>query len=494
LEEKALKIDTEIFKKIIVMIMKNVLFIAILLISVNTNAQTCACEKEFLYIKNIVEQNFAGFPDRIKALSKNAYKKKTDELLSLTHNKFASDNCLLVISRYLDLFKSNHLGFSSNFDVYKIDTGFVNERPLFELKDEQLVKLKQSRSWEGIYFFTHDSSYKIAVIKDPTPLHDYVGVIIESKLPTWKKGMIKFEGKLVNDSLLMGLLYMRNHRPKREGFGLNDNNTKISGDWRREGTAKIEVPRSSTAGTNPPPIDAKRLTDKTFYIKIASFDPDFKPTVDAILKANENLLNSTPNLVLDLRDNGGGSDNVWESLVPYLYTGPIKNIGVDVLATEFNISGWKKYPKNENLSKENINGIRDKIAKMENAKGHWVNIANDEVDSSMKPKPFPEKIVILINKWCGSSTEELLLVARQSSKVILVGQNTIGNLDYSNVVQTPFSCFPYILRYATTRSRRLDIHQGIDNIGIAPKYRLKEDADWVKEDADWIKEALKILE
>ena len=35
-------------------------------------------------------------------------------------------------------------------------------------------------------------------------------------------------------------------------------------------------------------------------------------------------------------------------------------------------------------------------------------------------KGLSKKIVILINKWCGSSTEELLLAARQSSKVILV--------------------------------------------------------------------------
>jgi len=95
--------------------------------------------------------------------------------------------------------------------------------------------------------------------------------------------------------------------------------------------------------------------------------------------------------------------------------------------------------------------------------------------------------VILINRWRGSSTEELLLAARQSSKAILVGENTIGNLDYSNVVEVPFSCYPYTLVYPTTCSRRLDIYQGIDNIGIAPKYHLSESADWIKE-------ALKILE
>ena len=124
---------------------------------------------------------------------------------------------------------------------------------------------------------------------------------------------------------------------------------------------------------------------------------------------------------------------------------------------------------------------------MEKAKGHWVKQNDDETESSFNQKPFPKKIVILINRWCGSSTEELLLAARQSAKVILVGENTVGNLDYSNIVRVPFSCYPYTLVYATTRSRRLNIHQGIDNVGIAPKYRLPEGADWIKE-------ALKIVE
>lgn len=180
------------------------------------------------------------------------------------------------------------------------------------------------------------------------------------------------------------------------------------------------------------------------------------------------MLNSTPNLILDLRDNGGGSDNACEGLIPYFYTQPIKMIGADILASETTISAYKKYLDDKNLSKADFDNINNKVARMEKAKEQWVRNNEDETDSSLQPKPYPKKIVILINKWCGSSTEELLLAARQSSKVILACENTVGNLDYSNIVQIPFSCFPYTLVYPTTRSRRLNTHQGIDNIGIAP--------------------------
>lgn len=206
-----------------------------------------------------------------------------------------------------------------------------------------------------------------------------------------------------------------------------------------------------------------------------------------MFQANNVLLNSTSNLILDLRDNGGGSDDSWSGLIPYLYTQPIKSIGVDLLATETTISAYKRLLQNEKLSKQTVADINSKIARMEQAKGQWITGNKDEIDSSYTPKSFPKKILILINRWCGSSTEEFLLAAKQSSKVILAGENTIGNLDYSNVVKVPFSCYPYSLLYATTRSRRLNIHQGIDNIGIAPEYHLSESMDWIKE-------ALKIVE
>ena len=466
--------------------MKSILTVGMLLMIINGRAQRCNCENEFLYVKNTVEQNFAGFNDRLKTITRKNYDKQVGDLLKLTHNKFASDNCLLIINNYLDIFKSHHLGVYSSSDPFKTDTDFVNHRPLFSITEKEIERLNQSKTWEGVYYSTYDSSYKIAVVKDPTPLHDYIGVMLDSKLPTWKKGMIKFEGKLVNDSLLEGLLYMRNERPKLESFLLWDNNNRISGDWRRIGVAKKQIPQVTSTQKQYATIDAEKLTPNTLYLKIGSFDADYKPQIDSLLHANDTILNSTANLILDLRNNGGGSDNSWNGLTPYLYTQPIKSIGADLLATKTTIAAYKKYLDNKNLSEEALTNINNKIAKMEHAEGKWITGNEDETDSSYTPKSSPGKILILINKWCGSSTEEFLLAAKQSSKVILVGENTIGNLDYSNVVEVPFSCYPYTLLYPTTRSRRLNVNEGIDNIGIDPQYHLAEFADWIKE-------ALKIL-
>lgn len=443
----------------------------------NAHAQTCDCEKELLHTKQFIEHNYAGFGDKLKFIGKKEYEKKAGELLKLS--KTAKENCLLIVSQYLDIFKDNHIQVGSAFDAARYDSAYISNRPLVNIPAEKIETLRRSTTHEGIYNFNFDSTYTIAVYKDKTALHDYVGVLIDSKLPHWKKGMLKFEGKLVNDSLMKGTLYMRNHMPKVDWFFLGKNS--IGGDWQREGTKREKFV------SNYQPVASKKLSDKTFYIKISNFNPSNYKLIDSLFKANQETLSSTPNLVLDLRGNGGGADFAYAPILPYIYTGPVRTIGVDVLATEDNITGWKKILNDEDIPEDSKRSIRAMIEKMENNKGRLVNISDDEIDSSYKQQVYPHKVAILINRGCASTTEQFLLHAMQSSKVILMGENTDGTLDYSNMRDASFSCMPYTLHYATTRSRRLDVGQGIDDTGIAPNKVLPPGADWIAE-------AVKILE
>ncbi|AEV98033.1 hypothetical protein A4D02_14660 [Niastella koreensis] len=467
--------------------MKYLLITAMLLGALNLGAQTCSCEKEFLYVKNIVENGFAGFPDYIKKNTEAGYKKKVDQLLKLTHYKFSYDNCPLIIGQYLDLFKSYHLSYWPGFTGWEMDTAFIIQRPLFEVSDRDINRLKKSRSWEGIYN-VFDSTMKIAVIKDPTPLHDYVAVVLESTRPLWKKGMVKWEGKLINDSTLRGVSYIRNHRAKADKLFLRDSSKMISWDWLREGFHQTKIDPAAYPVNKPSPvIDARSLSANTFYIKMASFGQAAKRPIDSILKANEQLLNTIPNLILDLRDNGGGGDECWWPFIPYCYTNPYNDVGADLLVSDSTIAFCKKQLENKRLSKSEIDYCTRIIARMESAKGPWVTSDEDKVVTSFTEKAFPKKVIIIADRWCGSSTEEFLLMAKQSKKVTIVGENTVGNLDYSNIMTTPFSCLPYTLVYATTRSHRIDLGQGIDNVGIAPNIYLPANKSWIEE-------ALKIAE
>lgn len=444
------------------------------------HAQSCDCAKELSWIKNFMETNYAGFNDKIKERNNGWYKKRTDSLLALAKSYYPEEKCLLIISHYLDGFNDDHIQIRPNFGPIKIDTSYISRNEIVEISPATLSALKNSHGVEGIYNFRFDSSYKIAIIKSKTALRDYAGVLLESKLLQWKRGMLKFEMKPAGGNIYKGILYIRNHLPKPQYYQSAEN--YFGGDWLRDG-----APVNDKAFGEFIPVDARKISNQTFYLKIQSFEPWNAHDIDSVMKLYEAILKSTPNLILDLRGNGGGSDFTFEPLLPYLYTKPVKNIGVDVLATEANINGWKEILNDKDLPEENKNTIKGMISSMEANKGGWVNIADDGIDSGYTVMAYPKKIAILIDNGCASTTEQFLLAAKQSSKVILMGEASSGTLDYSNMRAVDFPCMPYILNYATTRSRRLNIGQGIDVTGIKPKISLSAKADWIKE-------ATKILE
>lgn len=453
--------------------MRILLFFSIALLSIHyAGAQTCSCEMEFRHIKDFMEANYAGFKDKVAQMSQAGYGRLVKDYLAYSKGPHSTEKCLLIIASFLDHFRDEHVSVGHSFDPTLVDSFFVSQRELINIPERRLRELQKSTTPEGIYYFKHDSSYKIAVIKDKTPLHDYIGVIVSSKLAGWKPGMLKFEGKFINDSVLKGVLYMRNQLPKVEWFWLGKD--FIGGDWQREGTVAAQA-----RSFHYEPVASRKLDKNTLYIKIASFGASNAKNIDSIMALNKDNLSSMPNLVLDLRDNGGGSDFTFGSLLPWLYTGPVRNRGADVWSTDSTIAGWRRTLDDPDLPASSRDQVNNIIGMMEAHKGQFVNYNPDVVDSSMTPRPYPSKVFILINRGCASTTEQFLLAARQSAKVKLLGQNTSGTLDYSNVRETKFLCMPYILAYSTTRSRRVDNHEGIDNVGIKPDHYLDLSADWV---------------
>ena len=238
-------------------------------------------------------------------------------------------------------------------------------------------------------------------------------------------------------------------------------------------------------------FEAKPLNESTIYFNIPSFSWESKPTIDSLFASNKFNLSKSSNLILDLRNNGGGSDDVYSIISPYLYTQPIKGIGVDMYASNDNIKGWELILQDPNMPVESKPEIQKMIDKMKLQVNQNVNIVEDGIDSSYTPLLFPKNVVILINEGCASSTEQFLLEAIQSKKVTLLGQNTSGTLDYSNVRESDFCDMPYRLWSPTTRSRRIDIGAGIDGIGIKPNIYLTENQDWIEGALNFLNAKLK---
>ena len=65
---------------------------------------------------------------------------------------------------------------------------------------EQYLKTGKHHSLEGIYT-SYDNRYKIAMIKNKTRKHDYIGVVVDAENPYWHKGEVKFTFKVSGEQL-----------------------------------------------------------------------------------------------------------------------------------------------------------------------------------------------------------------------------------------------------------------------------------------------------
>jgi hypothetical protein len=444
-------------------------------VSFNSFGQACNCSQEFNYVKDKIEKNYAGFKDKVNSKTEATYWKRTQVALEQSRSIRTPAHCIYLINDWLTFFKDGHIQVGRNRISKDIEKSKLQERihaiERISLSNEQLTNLKNTKGITGIYW-NEDSTSRIAVIRNKTLFRDYAGVVISSKPGIWSPGQVVLELKSGQDTL-KGIMYDKYYIPTNVSLQIKGN---ALGSFKREGSEQ-----SSKELVSEATVASKVLSTKTLYIKISTFNQSNARNIDSLFKANQSNLSKMPNLILDLRNNGGGADFAYSPIIPYIYTNTFRNIGADVLSTDDNIAGWAAIATTDGLPTDQKVFISEVIEKMEQRKGKLVSFSDDRNVSLDSVKPYPQQVIILINKNCGSTTEEFLLLAKQSSKVTLLGEHTAGVLDYSNMRGADFSCMPYMLYWATSRSRGIDAGIAIDNIGIRPDKILRTEQNWIDE-------------
>jgi hypothetical protein len=460
------------------------------------SAQDCHCSDEFQFLVRYMEKNYAGFRDKGTGENRFSYDSVTADIAVRAALVRKPGFCVALMKEWLRFFRDGHnyiTTASANADQpASANTTGAEPVEVIRLTPQTLSLLKARRKGvEGIYH-TSDSTYTIAIIQNKTADRDYAGVIVTSRAPTWKRGQVKLELRQIDGQRFMACGYLRDHSIDPEIFHF-DGRSFGDGVWIRDGTpaARALGDRSQAAlathGRSPAvqqqwqTVQARRISAQTYYIGIGSFDESNTWPVDSLFHADSAILASVPNLILDLRGNDGGSDFVYSPLLPWLYSGPVTMAGIDVLATDDNVKGWAALLEAKDIPEANKMKLRRIIAQMQSMPGQRVEIYHGDTVRLPEIRPFPQKIVVLIDGDCASSAEQFLLGAMQSRKVTLMGQHTAGILDYANVRDVALPCLPFILHYATTRSQWIDAGKGIDNVGIKPQVVLGANQDWVEE-------------
>lgn len=242
--------------------------------------------------------------------------------------------------------------------------------------------------------------------------------------------------------------------------------------WRNEHLYVKETVSSGSGTSVSRTPTFVELSNHTVMLTLPSFSPEYREAVLHLLKSNRQALISHPNWIIDVRQNGGGSDSTYTPILPWLMENERLDIGGELLVTPANIEGQLKACGETDLAcKESLNAAVVRMRAVE--PGSFI-IQNPKFadglrytrQTELEPQR-PSKVAVLMGKKCGSSCEQFLLAVRQSYHVKLIGQPSAGGLDYSNLRRHDLSSGQRYLQYAISRTQRLP-HMSVDAAGVMP--------------------------
>lgn len=469
------------------------LLLMMILISSINYAQDCDCYSNLKWLRTTFEQNDAGFQYVIDQKGKNAYQLHNQIIEKKLSQITTLKECQELLTEWTEFFRKGHIGVrlisSNNAKNFGNETFNVNLSKF----NTHLEKLSKKTDIEGVWF---SSSYKIGIIRDnKNSNRDYVGFIIKSNNNNWKKNQVKFEISKIDSTKYSMKYYMGDHSLKEineiklvEGkYFVSDFITfiKIKPEIKINDKSKERYYKCMIS--EHPFVE--KISTNTILLRIPSFMYENKKIIDAVLNENDSLIKTTKNLIIDLRNNGGGADPSYSNVIPYLYTNPYRVIGVERLSTKLNNKRIKEGVKNPKTSKKDREWGIKSLEKLEKNIGKFVNIgAKININQRDTIFQYPQNIAILINENCGSTTEQFLLAAKQSKKVKLFGTTTAGALDISNLNIVKSPCNEFELIYGTSKSLRIP-EMMIDDKGIQPDYYF----DNTIKPYEWINRTIEIL-
>ena len=488
--------------------MKKIIILLVLIqLSYNGFSQTCDCSSNLNWLIETFEKNDAGFKYVIDEKGEYVYLEHNKLYLEKASKISDLSECHKLLNNWTEFFRKNHLqveliintnNLVQQKELSKEETikKFQNS-PKFEIKNKKFEKylnnLKDKTGFEGAWL---SEPYEIGIIKDnKNPYREYVGFIIKSESPYWQKNQIKLEIFKTKEEKYNMKYYMNDHTSREiENINIEGNNYLLANFIVLKRLKPVINPNSKIAFflkskyTERPFIE--KVSNNTLLLRIPSFRYELKNEIDNLLLQNDSLIKNNFNLIIDLRNNGGGSDESYKKIIPYLYTNPIREIGVAYLSTELNNKRMVDFINNPDWSTDDKKWATESLEKLSKHIGKFVNLDENIVstDTLGNIYPNPTNIAILINGECGSTTEQFLLTAKQSKKVKLFGTTTVGSLDISNLYSVDSPSKEFRLWYGLTKSYRIP-EMSIDEKGIQPDYYFDET---IKQ-ADWLEKTVEIL-
>jgi len=417
---------------------------------------------------------YAGFEDKVTPSTKGTYLKFVRDLKAKSPLIASDRACFNLLEKYTGYFKDHHLGVwygiqSSAAQIRKIDI-----RKFDRAKDDTQDSLA------GIWISSGDqSSYRI--VKDPTNINKYLAVTLSTRDSAWLPGMVKAEIYDYDAGLKMyrGMYYKADFSGVLNGFTLKGPKLAswFAPSWFRKG-AQVSDSRADKR------TEFKIINEDFIYIKLAHFDDEDVSRVDSLIQANRARIARTRNLIFDLRGNPGGNAASSNAMIGLIYTNPIILPAWEYRSSPELIHDFKgriidlqsKEPNNTSIQK-----MKRFVLDLEEHPGAMVSMHDSTVRTQDSICRFPERVAFLIDHASGSSSEFFTFEGKQSKKVTLFGENSIGSMDYGDVQEFRLACGNYQVGIPWGRNGWVQrFGYRIDNIGFAPAVRIpRTESDWV---------------
>lgn len=396
-------------------------------------------------IESVVKNDYSGSLDKKAVMHKNSISlKKLGK--NITRNDFYD-----LVSDYLRLFKDRHLQllnnsseiFSNGFKVRRFEDGLVVTHVFqnIELEVGDLITHLNNTNINEIeldyrnYFFSDDKSRQ-----------DWGEIIRKFQMITYIRSEVEYNYDL-------------------EKFD----------------PMYIEPTYEFKYNNNVPTLILSDFNDEN--------------AIAHLIKDNEDKIKKADDLIIDVRNNAGGSDLSYLPLLKFIFDKPIKlsELSEETMSVlyskrncEIRIEMLNEILESSERPPEHIIEYIEKEINLykENYGKGFMTIKDDgSFDFEIKGDLKPKRVYILTDQYCGSSGDSFVKLAKLSPKVTVVGRNTMGVLDYSNVAYLDLDD-DFILMYPTSRMNNIDDGLGIDNIGISPDVKVKWTPEHLIKDLD----------
>jgi len=450
--------------------MRLTIIIISLFLSITLSGQDCDCTVNLGEIMEFTELNYSLISFKVTEENKNIYEAHKATLLERAKHKNWED-CQYLIKAYTEFFNDGHLWVDKvEQSSPKKEIKYKELTDIDSLKIMTLLTSDKSDPIEGIW---ESNSYTIGIVKNQNKKRDrdFVGIILQSSNPNFKKGEVKMEIKK-NDQAYTANYLMGNHSVevlKTEIFEDYHIKQGLSTYWRK----LYPMPKGQVAKQigeiNPQGVVFKDLGDNNYYIKIGSFGSHNRSAVENIVNEHGEKLKKSNILIVDVRDNGGGSDYTYSPLQPYIFSGTIQMTDFGVWVSPGNkdyFSDWLEASDTLNNTPF-FQAMQSEIPQLVTWPDEDMTLTLDTIYD------HPTKVAIIANNESASSAETFVERCRQSKRVVTFGQNTNGCVDGFNGNKYATEC--YSIRYPTSLKTIHPEKDAIDPFGILPDVYLSEE-------------------